>query len=172
MLPESRRPRAARRLGQQGGWGNRAAGGRDSVYLHGNIRTTIGVLALWATAALGTESSVPHLKADEVHALGFDGFGVTVTVIDTGLDPSHPGLSGHIRPGSDSLPLLARRHGRSLPEGLSPATRDTPGAGPYAWRVQEILQSFFSLRCELRATPIFVNLWNKYRRDTVQITVP
>ncbi len=49
--------------------------------MHKSI-TIIGAIAISASAALGTESSVPHLKADQVHALGFDGFWVTVAVID------------------------------------------------------------------------------------------
>ena len=66
------------------------------------IITAIGAWVICTSAALGTESSVPHLKADQVHALGFDGFGVTVAVIDTGIDPTHPGLAGHIHPGGRS----------------------------------------------------------------------
>lgn len=66
------------------------------------ILLTIGTFFICASAALGTDSSVPHIKADQVHALGFDGSGVTVAVIDTGIDYSHPGLVGHIRPGGRS----------------------------------------------------------------------
>ena len=70
-----------------------------------NRRITIsaGIFAVSVSTALGTESSVPHLKADQVHALGIDGFGVTVAVIDMGIDYSHPGLAGHIHPDGASF---------------------------------------------------------------------
>ena len=71
--------------------------------MHTKVTTAIGALAITASAALGTESSVPHLKADQVHALGYDGFGITVAVIDGGIDYGHPGLAGHIHPGGASF---------------------------------------------------------------------
>jgi subtilisin family serine protease len=51
-------------------------------------RVTVAIIAiaLSAGAALGTESSVPFINADDVHAQGITGRGVTVAVIDAGGD--------------------------------------------------------------------------------------
>jgi hypothetical protein len=44
--------------------------------------------------------SVPFINADDVHALGFKGGGVTVAVLDTGIDTDHADLSDHIAYGA------------------------------------------------------------------------
>ncbi len=41
----------------------------------------------------GLSGSVPFINADAVHSLGFTGFGMTVAVLDTGVDTAHPDLS-------------------------------------------------------------------------------
>jgi hypothetical protein len=59
--------------------------------------------ALFALAAFATQSSVPFIKADQVHAQGFTGEGVTVAVLDSGiLSPVPPGLAGKIAAGGIS----------------------------------------------------------------------
>jgi subtilisin family serine protease len=42
------------------------------------------------------DDSVPFINADDVHALGYTGFGITVGVLDTGIDSDHPDLSDNI----------------------------------------------------------------------------
>ncbi|MFJ7933271.1 S8 family serine peptidase [Sporosarcina sp. NPDC096371] len=55
------------------------------------------------------EKSVPQVKAPETWESGYDGTGVTVAVLDTGIDKDHPDLSGQLDeavsfvPGEDSL---------------------------------------------------------------------
>jgi len=46
---------------------------------------------------------VPFINADDVHALGITGRGVTVAMIDTGLWFPHPGLAGSIAGGGVSI---------------------------------------------------------------------
>ncbi len=45
------------------------------------------------------DDSVPFINADDVHALGYTGDGITVAVLDTGIDSDHPDLSDDIAPG-------------------------------------------------------------------------
>lgn len=54
-------------------------------------------------AAYATDSSVPFVNADAVHAQGFTGQDVTVAIIDTGIDRHHPALAGSIAPGGVSF---------------------------------------------------------------------
>lgn len=58
----------------------------------------IAAIVISASAALATDSSISHISANSVHAQGIEGFGVTVAVIDSGIDPTHPGLAGSIHP--------------------------------------------------------------------------
>ena len=66
-------------------------------------------------------SSVPFIHADDVHALGFTGEGITVAVIDSGIDSDHPDLIGDIAPGGWHF----------LDQGLDqgPGAEDTNGHG-------------------------------------------
>ncbi len=48
------------------------------------------------------DDSVPFINADDVHnlvGLGYTGKGVTVAVLDTGIDSDHPDLSDNVAPG-------------------------------------------------------------------------
>jgi len=60
-------------------------------------------VALGAGVARATDSSVPFIRADQVHAMGITGAGVTVAVIDTGIYYDHPGLLGSISDGGISF---------------------------------------------------------------------
>jgi subtilisin family serine protease len=73
--------------------------------------------------------SVPLVEADQVAALGFDGAGQTVAVIDTGVDVLHPNL--------DAGKVVAEAcfaSGEPGPDGDCPNGSDTqsgPGSGTY-----------------------------------------
>jgi YD repeat-containing protein len=42
------------------------------------------------------DASLPVINADQVHALGWDGAGLTVAILDTGIDRNHPFLAGRV----------------------------------------------------------------------------
>jgi subtilisin family serine protease len=69
---------------------------------HSVARMSLAV-ALGAGVARATDSSVPFIRADQVHAMGITGAGVTVAVIDTGIYYDHPGLLGSISDGGISF---------------------------------------------------------------------
>lgn len=65
----------------------------------------VGVSAVWAVPACADETRdkqwhLGFLKIAEAHALS-QGDGVTVAVIDSGIDASHPDLAGNVLPGVD-----------------------------------------------------------------------
>lgn len=68
-------------------------------------RSTTGILLVLVLppAALATDSSVPFTRANQVHAMGITGQGVTVAVIDTGIYYDQHGLLGSIAPGGISF---------------------------------------------------------------------
>ena len=48
---------------------------------------------------LQLNESVPFMKADQVHSLGYTGAGVTVALLDSGVDCSHPDVQGSCADG-------------------------------------------------------------------------
>ncbi|HUU86075.1 MAG TPA: S8 family serine peptidase [Phycisphaerae bacterium] len=47
-----------------------------------------------ARGSVQLNESVPFIRADQVHNLGYTGAGVTIAVLDSGVDCSHPDVSG------------------------------------------------------------------------------
>lgn len=65
-------------------------GGIEAIHLDGKVRATL-------------DSSVPYIHAPEAWAEGYTGEGVTVAVLDTGYDDTHPDLEGHVSADSKSF---------------------------------------------------------------------
>ncbi|MEU1972257.1 S8 family serine peptidase [Microbacterium sp. NPDC019599] len=65
-------------------------GGVEAIHLDGKVTATL-------------DSSVPWIGAPEAWVDGFTGEGVTVAVLDTGYDDTHPDLAGHVLPASTSF---------------------------------------------------------------------
>jgi Subtilase family/Putative metal-binding motif len=66
--------------------------------------------------------SVPLIKADQVQALGFNGAGMTVGIVDTGVDTSHPDLADSV----DGQVCFCQNGGGCCPNGQS--TQTGPGS--------------------------------------------
>lgn len=66
------------------------ADGIKAIHLDGKVKATL-------------DSSVPYIHAPEAWAKGYTGKGVTVAVLDTGIDDTHPDVQGHISPDSTSF---------------------------------------------------------------------
>ena len=89
----------------------------EPVYQYANIAALTGRVSMNGLAKLAAHpdvaqvgldqpghahlaSSVPFINGNDVHDLSFTGEGLTVAVLDTGMDPNHPDLSDNIAPGA------------------------------------------------------------------------
>jgi subtilisin family serine protease len=71
--------------------------------------------------------SVPLIEGDQVWALGFDGTGMVVAILDTGVDSSHPFLTGRVVEEACYSSTSGTRSSSLCPNGQEEQTG--PGAG-------------------------------------------
>jgi subtilisin family serine protease len=87
--------------------------------LAGVLAVTIVSAGLFAGAAAGDASSDALIHADAARAAGFTGAGVTVAVVDTGIDERNPDLAG----------ALVAEHCVVPPDGCPNGTGEQDGPG-------------------------------------------
>lgn len=60
--------------------------------------TGTGIVKIWLDrkVTVSLEDSVPHMGVPEAWDADFDGTGITVAILDTGIDPDHPDLEGKV----------------------------------------------------------------------------
>ncbi|MGN9837267.1 S8 family peptidase [Nonomuraea sp. H19] len=71
----------------------------DSVVREGTAKLDGGLSGIWLDGKVSAvlDQSVPQIGAPQVWASGFNGTGVQVAVLDTGIDDTHPDLAGRVK---------------------------------------------------------------------------
>ncbi len=94
-------------------FGRVSAAGLEKLTAHPDVTGVHPNLELHATLS----ESVPMINADDVHDMGYTGEGVTVAVLDTGIDTNHPDLQDdllgehcYLADAGDSCPCGAGGH--------------------------------------------------------------
>ena len=109
------------------------------------IPAIVGAMIVLADPAIATESSVPFILADQVHAERITGWPTIVALIDSGIDLGDPGLSGSIVPGDSIVhgvyfhdagaDIYGHGHGTYMSLIITDATGVAPDAGVMPVRV-------------------------------------
>ncbi|MFJ5215752.1 S8 family peptidase [Streptomyces sp. NPDC088354] len=85
-------------IADNGQWWQSVQGKTDSTSAARSAGSLAGVKKVWLNglAHVDLEQSVPQIGAPVAWERGYDGTGVTVAVLDTGIDATHPDVSGSI----------------------------------------------------------------------------